>query len=129
MKQIINASNAPAAIGPYSHAIEIEGYIFTSGQLGIDPATGKLCEAQARQSFTNIKNVLEAAGASMDDVLKTTVFVTDLKDFVKVNAIYAEFFAPNFPARSCVQVAALPAGGLVEIEVIANKAADEIASF
>ncbi len=132
MKQIINASNAPAAIGPYSHAIEIEGYIFTSGQLGIDPATGKLCggvEAQARQAFTNIKNVLEAAGASMDDVLKTTVFVTDLKDFVKVNAIYAEFFAPNFPARSCVQVAALPAGGLVEIEVIANKAADEIASF
>ena len=132
MKQIINASNAPAAIGPYSHAIEIEGYIFTSGQLGIDPATGKLCdgvEAQARQAFTNIKNVLEAAGASMDDVLKTTVFVTDLKDFVKVNAIYAEFFAPNFPARSCVQVAALPAGCLVEIEVIANKAADEIASF
>ena len=132
MKQIINASNAPAAIGPYSHAIEIEGYIFTSGQLGIDPATGKLCdgvEAQARQAFTNIKNVLEAAGASMDDVLKTTVFVTDLKDFVKVNAIYAEFFAPNFPARSCVQVAALPAGGLVEIEVIANKAADKIASF
>lgn len=132
MKQIINASNAPAAIGPYSHAIEIEGYIFTSGQLGIDPATGKLCdgvEAQARQAFTNIKNVLEAAGASMDDVLKTTVFVTDLKDFVKVNAIYAEFFAPNFPARSCVQVAALPAGGLVEIEVIASKAADEIASF
>ena len=132
MKQIINASNAPAAIGPYSHAIEIEGYIFTSGQLGIDPATGKLCdgvEAQARQAFTNIKNVLEAAGASMDDVLKTTVFVTDLKDFVKVNAIYAEFFAPNFPARSCVQVAALPAGGLVEIEAIANKAADEIASF
>ena len=132
MKQIINASNAPAAIGPYSHAIEIEGYIFTSGQLGIDPATGKLCdgvEAQARQAFTNIKNVLEAAGASMDDVLKTTVFVTDLKDFVKVNAIYAEFFAPNFPARSCVQVAALPAGGLVEIEVIANKAAAEIASF
>ena len=132
MKQIINASNAPAAIGPYSHAIEIEGYIFTSGQLGIDPATGKLCdgvEAQARQAFTNIKNVLEAAGASMDDVLKTTVFVTDLKDFVKVNAIYAEFFAPNFPARSCVQVAALPAGGLVEIEVIDNKAADEIASF
>lgn len=132
MKQIINASNAPAAIGPYSHATEIEGYIFTSGQLGIDPATGKLCdgvEAQARQAFTNIKNVLEAAGASMDDVLKTTVFVTDLKDFVKVNAIYAEFFAPNFPARSCVQVAALPAGGLVEIEVIANKAADEIASF
>ena len=123
MKQIINASNAPAAIGPYSHAIEIEGYIFTSGQLGIDPATGKLCdgvEAQARQAFTNIKNVLEAAGASMDDVLKTTVFVTDLKDFVKVNAIYAEFFAPNFPARSCVQVARLPKDVKLEIEAIAK---------
>ena len=132
MKNIIKCDSAPAALGPYSHACEANGFIFTSGQLGIDPATGKLCdgvEAQARQAFTNIKNVLEAAGASMGDVLKTTVFVTDLKDFVKVNAIYAEFFAPNFPARSCVQVAALPAGGLVEIEVIANKAADEIASF
>ena len=92
MKQQINAANAPAAIGPYCHAIEMEGFVFTSGQLGIDPAT-------------------------------------DLADFGKVNAIYAEFFGPNYPARSCVQVAALPAGGLVEIEAVANKAADEIASF
>ena len=99
---------------------------------GIDPATGKLCEgveAQARQAFTNLKNVLDSANASMDDVLKTTVFMVDLADFGKVNAIYAEFFGPNYPARSCVQVAALPAGGLVEIEAVANKAADEIASF
>ena len=110
MKQQINAANAPAAIGPYCHAIEMEGFIFTSGQLGIDPATGKLCEG-------------------VDDVLKTTVFMVDLADFGKVNAIYAEFFGPNYPARSCVHVAALPAGGLVEIEAVANKAADEVASF
>ena len=132
MKQQINAANAPAAIGPYCHAIEMEGFVFTSGQLGIDPATGKLCEgveAQARQAFTNLKNVLDSANASMDDVLKTTVFMVDLADFGKVNAIYAEFFGPNYPARSCVQGAALPAGGLVEIEAVANKAADEIASF
>ena len=132
MKEIISANNAPSAIGPYSHAVCMEGMVFTSGQLGIDPGTGKLCEgveAQARQAFTNLKNVLAASGASMDDVVKTTVFVTDLGDFAKVNAIYGEFFAPNYPARSCVQVAALPAGGLVECECIAFKSADEHYSF
>lgn len=126
MKKQINAANAPAAIGPYCHATEANGFIFTSGQLGFDPETGKLregVEAQARQSFTNLKTVLESAGSSLDDVLKTTVFVADLADFGKVNAIYAEFFGPNYPARSCVQVAALPAGGLVEAEVIAAKKA------
>ncbi len=126
MKKQINAANAPAAIGPYCHATEANGFIFTSGQLGFDPETGKLregVEAQARQSFTNLKTVLESAGSSLDDVLKTTVFVADLADFGKVNAIYAEFFGPNYPARSCVQVAALPAGGLVEAEVIAIKKA------
>ncbi len=126
MKKQINAVNAPAAIGPYCHATEANGFIFTSGQLGFDPETGKLregVEAQARQSFTNLKTVLESAGSSLDDVLKTTVFVADLADFGKVNAIYAEFFGPNYPARSCVQVAALPAGGLVEAEVIAVKKA------
>jgi 2-iminobutanoate/2-iminopropanoate deaminase len=126
MKKQINAANAPAAIGPYCHATEANGFIFTSGQLGFDPETGKLregVEAQARQSFTNLKTVLESAGSSLDDVLKTTVFVADLADFGKVNAIYAEFFGPNYPARSCVQVAALPAGGLVEAEVIAVKKA------
>lgn len=132
MKEIISATNAPAAIGPYNHAIAMEGVIYTSGQLGIDPATGKLAdgvEAQARQAFTNLKNVLAAGGASMNDVVKTTVFVADLADFGKVNAIYAEFFGPAFPARSCVQVAALPAGGLVEVEAIAYKSADEVYSF
>ena len=126
MKKQINTVNAPAAIGPYCHATEANGFIFTSGQLGFDPETGKLregVEAQARQSFTNLKTVLESAGSSLDDVLKTTVFVADLADFGKVNAIYAEFFGPNYPARSCVQVAALPAGGLVEAEVIAVKKA------
>lgn len=122
MKQQVNAANAPAAIGPYCHAVKANGFVFTSGQLGIDPACGKLAEgveAQARQAFSNLKTVLEAAGSSLEAVLKTTVFVADLADFGKVNAIYAEFFAPAFPARSCVQVAALPAGGLVEIEAIA----------
>ncbi len=132
MKEIISAKNAPAAIGPYNHAIGMEGIVFTSGQLGIDPATGKLAEgveAQARQSFTNLKNVLEAAGASLADVVKTTVFVTDLADFGKVNKIYGEFFGPDYPARSCVQVAALPAGGLVECECIAFRSADETVTF
>ena len=111
MKEIITASNAPAAIGPYSHAVSVEGYVFTSGQLGMDPATGKLregIEAQAEQAFENLKTVLAAAGASLADVVKTTVFVVDLKDFVKVNTIYAKHFTADCPARSCVQVAALP---------------------
>ncbi len=132
MKELVSAKNAPAAIGPYNHAVAMEGMVFTSGQLGIDPATGKLAdgvEAQARQAFTNLKNVLEAAGASLADVVKTTVFVTDLADFAKVNAIYGEFFGPDYPARSCVQVAALPAGGLVEAEAIAFRSADEAYSF
>lgn len=132
MKQTMNAKNAPSAIGPYSHAVIMEGVVYTSGQLGIDPATGKLAgdvEAQARQAFTNLKHVLEEAGASLNDVVKTTVFVTDLGDFAKVNAIYGEFFGPDFPARSCVQVAALPAGGSVECECVAYKSADEHYSF
>ncbi len=132
MKEIINASNAPAALGPYSHAVAMEGIVFTSGQLGVDPATGKLAEgvaAQAEQALTNLENVLKAAGASMADVVKTTVFVQDLADFGTVNAIYGKRFGQDFPARSCVQVAALPAGGLVEIEAIAFRSADESYSF
>lgn len=132
MKEIISAPNAPAAIGPYNHAISMEGIVFTSGQLGMDPATGKLCEgvaAQAEQALTNLENVLAAAGASMADVVKTTVFVKDLADFATVNAIYGKHFGADFPARSCVQVAALPAGGLVEIEAIAFKSADEVYSY
>ena len=122
MKQQINAANAPAAIGPYCHAIEMEGFVFTSGQLGIDPATGKLCEgveAQARQAFTNLKNVLDSANASMDDVLKTTVFLADMNDFAAMNGIYSEFFKAPFPARCAFAVKTLPKGALVEIECIA----------
>ena len=122
MKEIIVAQNAPKAIGPYSHATAMNGMIFTSGQIGLDPETGVLAEgveAQARQAMTNLKNVLKTADAGMDDVVKTTVFVKDLADFAKVNAIYGSYFEGDFPARSCVQVAALPAGALVEVEAIA----------
>ncbi len=124
MKKVIVAKNAPAAIGPYSHATEANGFVFTSGQIGIDPATGKIVEgieAQAEQVLKNLESVLAAAGTSMKDVLKATVFVADLKDFGIVNKIYGEHFGAEFPSRSCVQIAALPAGALVEIEVIAYK--------
>lgn len=124
MKEIIVAENAPAAIGPYSHAVVINDMVFTSGQLGLIPETGKLpedVEAQTEQALINLRNVLKASGTDMEHVVKTTVFVQDLADFAKVNAIYAKFFATNPPARSCVQVAKLPAGGLVEIEAVAVK--------
>lgn len=122
MKEIIRSQNAPAALGPYNHAIAFGQLVFTSGQLGIDPASGKFAqgvEAQARLALENLKNVLEAAGSSLQNVVKATIFVQDLADFPKVNAIYAEFFGPDYPARSCVEVAALPGGGLVECECIA----------
>ncbi len=128
MKEIIVSSNAPAAIGPYSHAVAMEGIVFTSGQIGIDPATGKMAEgveAQAAQVLANLENVLKDAGASLSDVVKTTVFVKDLADFAIVNRIYGERFGSEFPARSCVQVAALPADALVEVEAIAFRSADE----
>lgn len=124
MKEIIVAENAPAAIGPYSHAVVINDMVFTSGQLGLIPETGKLpegFEAQTEQALINLRNVLKASGTDMEHVVKTTVFVQDLADFAKVNAVYAKFFATNPPARSCVQVAKLPAGGLVEIEAVAVK--------
>ena len=124
MKEIIVAENAPAAIGPYSHAVVINDMVFTSGQLGLIPETGKLpegVEAQTEQALINLRNVLKASGTDMEHVVKTTVFVQDLADFAKVNAIYAKFFATNPPARSCVQVAKLPAGGLVQIEAVAVK--------
>jgi len=124
MKKIINCEAAPAALGPYNHACEVNGFVFTSGQLGIDPATGKLVEgveAQAHQALTNLENVLKTAGATMKDVLKTTIFLVDLNDFAVVNKVYAEHFGSDFPGRSCVQVSKLPAGGLVEIELVACK--------
>lgn len=125
-KKVINASGAPAAIGPYSHAIDTGlGLIFTSGQIPVDPKTGDVVEggieAQTEKVFANLKAVLEAAGSSFDKVVKATVFLQDLKDFAVVNGIYANYFKVDPPARSTVQVAGLPKGSLVEIEVIALK--------
>lgn len=121
-RNIIQTDQAPAAIGPYSQAIQAGNLIFASGQLGLDPQTGKLqegVEAQARQALLNIKAVLQAANSSVDRVVKTTIFLADMSDFAAVNAVYGEVFDQAPPARSTVQVAALPLGGLVEIEVIA----------
>lgn len=123
MKKIITAPNAPAALGPYSHAVSNGALVFASGQLGLDPATGALAgpsiEAQAEQALINVENVLAAAGLTFANVVKTTIFLTDLADFATVNGIYATRFPAEPPARSCVQVAALPAGARIEIEVIA----------
>jgi 2-iminobutanoate/2-iminopropanoate deaminase len=122
-REIVHTDKAPKAIGPYSQAIRTDSMIYTAGQLGLDPATGEFVaggvEEQTRQSLTNLKNVLEAAGSSMEKVVKTTVFLKDMADFPKMNPVYGEFFAENPPARSTVAVAGLPKGGLVEIEVIA----------
>ena len=125
MKKIITASNAPAALGPYSHAVAVGDLLFTSGQLGMVPATGKLAgeniEAQAEQALNNLESVLAANGMTFANVVKTTIFLTDLADFATVNGIYATRFPSEPPARSCVQVAALPAGAKIEMEVIATK--------
>ena len=125
MKKIIATPNAPAAIGPYSQGIDCGGFVFTSGQLGLVPATGELpegIEAQARQALNNIKAILEADGLTMDNVVKTTVLLANISDFAAVNAIYAEFFTEGqYPARSAFEVGALPKGGLVEIETICAK--------
>jgi 2-iminobutanoate/2-iminopropanoate deaminase len=123
-KKVITSKKAPQPIGPYSVAIQTGNLVFTSGQLGLDPASGILVaggvEAETRQVLTNLQNVLEAAGSGLDKALKTIVFLKDMADFPKMNAIYGEFFPENPPARSTVQVAALPKGGAVEIEVIAT---------
>ncbi len=123
MKVVIVTPNAPQAVGPYSQGIQAGGFIFTAGQLGLDPASGAFAgediTAQTRQALRNLQAVLEAAGSGLDGVVKTTIFVVDMGDFKTVNAIYAEFFADEPPARSTVQVAALPLGGLVEIEMVA----------
>ncbi len=126
MKQRINTNNAPAAIGPYSQAIDSgTGLIFVSGQLPIDPATGAFPEGgvkeQTRQSLTNAKAILEAAGLSLANVVKTTVFLADMGDFAAMNEVYAEYFAEPFPARSAVAVKTLPKNALVEVECIAAR--------
>ena len=126
MNNAISTPTAPAAIGPYSQGIQAGSTLFVSGQLPIDPATGAFAgediASQTRQSLTNIKNILAAAGASMNDVVKTTVMLKNIGDFAAMNAVYAEFFAEPFPARAAYQVAALPKDALVEIECIAVKA-------
>ena len=124
MRETINATNAPAAVGPYVHAVKAGNTLYTSGQLGLIPATGELpegVEAQAVQALENLKAVVEAGGMTLADVVKTTVFLADMNDFAKINAIYAQYFVGEAPARSCVQVAALPKGGLIEIEAVAVK--------
>ncbi|MFK4765059.1 RidA family protein [Desulfobaculum sp. SPO524] len=123
MKTVLNTDAAPAAIGPYSQAVIKDGTLYVSGQLPVDPATGELVEgieAQTRQSLENVKAILNEAGATCDNVCRVGVFLQDLKDFGTMNDIYAEYFTGGYPARSCVQVAALPKGALVEIEVIAD---------
>ncbi|QVJ82070.1 2-iminobutanoate/2-iminopropanoate deaminase [Prevotella sp. khp1] len=123
MKQVISTHQAPAAIGPYSQAIRVGNLLYTSGQIPINPATGSFVEGgikeQTRQSLTNIKAILEEAGLTMAHVVKTTVFMADMNDFADMNAVYAEFFAEPYPARSAVAVKTLPKGALVEIEVVA----------
>lgn len=121
-RSVVSTSNATAAIGPYSQAIRAGQFLFASGQLGLDPATGDLregIEAQTRQALANLQAVLSEAGASVANVVKTTIFLADLSHFATVNQLYGEVFGHEPPARSTVQVAALPKGGLVEIEVIA----------
>ena len=121
----INTEKAPKAIGPYSQAIEANGFVFASGQLPVDVATGEFVpggvKEQTRQSLTNARNVLQAAGADLSNVVKTTVFLSDMANFAEMNEVYAEFFAQPFPARSAVAVKALPKGALVEVECIAAK--------
>lgn len=121
-RETINAQAAPAAVGPYVHAVKVGDTLYTSGQLGLIPETGELpegVEAQAKQAMENLKAVVEAAGLKMENIVKTTVFLADIKDFAAFNVIYATYFGEAAPARSCVQAGALPKGGLVEIECIA----------
>ena len=125
MKKVINTNQAPAAIGPYSQAIKVGNLVYTSGQIPINPATGNFVEGgikeQTHQSLTNIKAILEEAGLSMNNVVKTTVFLADMNDFADMNSVYAEFFSEPYPARSAVAVKTLPKGALVEIEVVAGE--------
>ena len=124
MKKIIVTDKAPKAIGPYSVAVQTGQMVYTAGQIGLDPATGEIVpggiEAETRQVLTNLKNVLEASGSSLGDVVKTTVFLRDMADFAKMNVIYGEFFNQQPPARTTVAVAGLPKGGAVEIEAVAT---------
>jgi len=123
-KEIISTSNAPGAIGPYSQGVKIGDLIYTSGQIPLNPKTGEMVEgiqAQTKQSLENCKAIIESAGSSLENVFKTTVFLSDMNDFSEMNAVYAEYFKENPPARSAVQVARLPKDAKIEIEMIAVK--------
>ena len=123
MSEIVSTEKAPRALGPYSQAVKAGGFVWCAGQIPVDPAvndvTATTIEGQTRQALANLKAVLEAAGSGLDKVVKTTVFVSDLKDFAAMNAVYAEMFGATKPARSCVQVAGLPKGVKLEIEAVA----------
>ena len=124
MKNVIVTDKAPSAIGPYSQAIEVNGMVYTSGVIPVNPETGVVpegVEAQATQAFTNLTNLVEAAGTDMSKVVKTTVFIKEMDDFATINQIYAKFFKEPYPARSCVEVARLPKDVLLEIEAISEK--------
>ena len=124
MKKIISTDKAPAAIGPYSQAVEVNGLVFTSGVIPIIPETGELVEGgiekQAEQAIGNLKALIEASGAKIEDTIKTVVFIKDMNDFAKVNEVYGAFFGESKPARSCVAVKELPKGALAEVEIIAH---------
>ncbi len=124
MKNVVKTDKAPGAIGPYSQGIDLGNMIFFSGQIPLNPVTGEMpegIEAQAKQSLENVKGLLESQGLDFSNVVKTTVFLDNMDDFAAVNAIYGEYFKEELPARSCVEVARLPKGGLIEIEAIAVK--------
>jgi 2-iminobutanoate/2-iminopropanoate deaminase len=124
MKKVIATDKAPAAIGPYSQAIEVNGMVYTSGIIPVVPATGEIPEgsvAQAKQAFTNLTHLLEAAGTGIEQVVKTTVFIKEMNDFGAINEVYQEFFKEPYPSRSCVEVARLPKDVMLEIEAIATK--------
>lgn len=124
MKNVVNTNKAPAAIGPYSQAIEVNGMVYTSGVIPVVPETGEIPEGsreQAKQALTNLSHLLAAAGSSMDQVVKTTVFIKEMNDFAAINEVYQTFFTGDFPARSCVEVARLPKDVMLEIEAVALK--------
>lgn len=124
MKKVISTDKAPAAIGPYSQAIEVNGMVYTSGVIPVDPATGNIAggvEAQAEQAFKNLCNLVEESGSKVENIIKTTVFIKEMNDFGTINEIYKKYFKEPFPARSCVEVARLPKDVLLEVEAIAFK--------